>query len=291
MKVTHIGGPTLLIEVGGWRILTDPTFDPPGKTYGFGWGTSSKKTLGPALSTTDVGPIDVVLLSHDHHADNLDTAGRRLLREVPRVITTRPGSKRLRHELLAKVHGLAPGKSLNVREPDRSELHVTATPARHGPPLGQFIAGTVIGFVLDVTDDGVRRRIWVTGDTVLARRVRALARGLAVDVAVLHMGGVRFPSTGPLRYSMVAADATRLVTLLNPCVAIPVHYDGWSHFGEDQSHARAALRAAGTAARTQILWLEPGQSTDLNPVPHVSELPRCADADPGHPAPHIPGPS
>ena len=32
-RITHLGGPTALIEVGGWRLLTDPTFDPPGRRY------------------------------------------------------------------------------------------------------------------------------------------------------------------------------------------------------------------------------------------------------------------
>ena len=50
VRVTHIGGPTALIEVGDWRLLTDPTFDPPGKRYAFGWGTSSRKLTGPAGS-------------------------------------------------------------------------------------------------------------------------------------------------------------------------------------------------------------------------------------------------
>ena len=63
VRVTHIGGPTVLIEIGGWRLLTDPTFDPPGKRYNFGWGTSSRKLAGPALSASEVGPIDAVLLS------------------------------------------------------------------------------------------------------------------------------------------------------------------------------------------------------------------------------------
>jgi L-ascorbate metabolism protein UlaG (beta-lactamase superfamily) len=34
--LTHIGGPTVLIELEGWRLLTDPTFDPPGRSYRFG---------------------------------------------------------------------------------------------------------------------------------------------------------------------------------------------------------------------------------------------------------------
>jgi L-ascorbate metabolism protein UlaG (beta-lactamase superfamily) len=32
VRLTHIGGPTVLIEAGGWRLLTDPTFDPPGRS-------------------------------------------------------------------------------------------------------------------------------------------------------------------------------------------------------------------------------------------------------------------
>jgi L-ascorbate metabolism protein UlaG (beta-lactamase superfamily) len=39
VRLTHIGGPTVLVEVAGWRILTDPTFDPPGRHDRFRWGT------------------------------------------------------------------------------------------------------------------------------------------------------------------------------------------------------------------------------------------------------------
>lgn len=53
-KITHIGGPTTLIEVGGWRILTDPTFDPPGRRYFFGWGTTSRKLIGPSIAAADL---------------------------------------------------------------------------------------------------------------------------------------------------------------------------------------------------------------------------------------------
>ena len=50
VRITHIGGPTTLIEVGGWRLLTDPTFDAPGRRYTFGWGSASHKTTGPAVA-------------------------------------------------------------------------------------------------------------------------------------------------------------------------------------------------------------------------------------------------
>jgi len=83
VRITHIGGPTVLIEVAGWTILSDPTFDPPGRTYRFGWGTSSKKTTGPSIAAEDLPPIDIVVISHDNHGDNLDDAGRSLLPPAP----------------------------------------------------------------------------------------------------------------------------------------------------------------------------------------------------------------
>ncbi len=74
LRITHIGGPTTLIEVAGRRILTDPTFDAPGRRYAFGWGTSSRKLVGPALAPEAIGAVDAVLLTHEHHYDNLDVA-------------------------------------------------------------------------------------------------------------------------------------------------------------------------------------------------------------------------
>ena len=95
VQLTHIGGPTLLVEVGGWRLLTDPTFDAPGRQLPFGWGTASRKLAGPSIAAADVGAIDAVLLTHDHHDDNLDAAGRALLPAAGMVITTVPGARRL----------------------------------------------------------------------------------------------------------------------------------------------------------------------------------------------------
>ena len=95
VRVTHIGGPTVLIETGGRRLLTDPAFDPPGGTYRFGWGTGSRKTTGPALAAAELPPIDAVLLSHDHHGDNLDPAGRALLPSAGVVVTSAAGARRL----------------------------------------------------------------------------------------------------------------------------------------------------------------------------------------------------
>ena len=136
VRLTHIGGPTLLVEAHGWRILSDPTFDPPGRRYGFGWGTSSVKITGPAVPAKEVGPLDVVLLSHVHHADNLDDTGRALLPGARSVVTTPSGAKRL---AAANMQGLAPWATTTLSAPGLPDLTITATPCRHGPPLSRPI--------------------------------------------------------------------------------------------------------------------------------------------------------
>src|SRR4051794_15171768 len=71
-----VGGPTALISYGGLRLLTDPTFDPPGDYPRPGTEIVLHKLTGPALPLEELGPIEAVLISHDHHSDNLDRAGR-----------------------------------------------------------------------------------------------------------------------------------------------------------------------------------------------------------------------
>lgn len=261
MRITRIGGPTLLVELDGWRILIDPTFDPPGRRYTFALGTSSVKTLGPAVAADDLGPIDLVLVSHDHHADNLDPAGRALLPKARHVVTTASGARRLG---LPQAHGLRPGQSLDLDAERKAPLSVTATPCRHGPPLTRPIVGDVIGFALRVAGrPGVA--LWVTGDTVLYARLRRVARDLDVDVAIVNAGGVRFDRTGPLRFTMTGREVVKLVTELQPRVVVPAHYDGWSHFVDGEQGLRAALEDAPQVLRDRFMWLPDGEPVGVRP--------------------------
>ena len=93
LRITLIGGPTALIEIDGFRLLTDPTFDAPG-AYQLPH-VKLEKLSGPALGADAVGAVDAVLLSHDQHADNLDHGGRDFLARAPRVLTTVAGAGRL----------------------------------------------------------------------------------------------------------------------------------------------------------------------------------------------------
>jgi L-ascorbate metabolism protein UlaG (beta-lactamase superfamily) len=206
VRLTHIGGPTVLIEVGGWRLLTDPTFDAPGRRYRFGWGTGSRKLAGPALTPEELGPLDAVLLSHDHHDDNLDPAGRALLPSAGLVITTESGARRLG----GGARGLTDWQTTKV-----GPIEITATPCRHGPPLSHPLVGDVIGFSLrwEGQEHGA---LWISGDTVLYPGVREVATRIDVGTALVHLGGVQFPVTGPLRYTMTASQAVELLGELRP---------------------------------------------------------------------------
>jgi L-ascorbate metabolism protein UlaG (beta-lactamase superfamily) len=259
VRLTHIGGPTVLVEVDGLRILTDPTFDPPGRSYRFGWGTGSRKLAGPAIPAGDLGRIDAVLLTHDHHDDNLDPAGRALLPSAGVVVTTAAGARRLGGE----SRGLAPWQTTRIAALGGDALEITATPCRHGPRFSRPIVGDVVGFAIR-RPGACRGALWISGDTVLYDGVRAVADRFEVDVALLHVGGVRFPVTGPLRYTMTGREAVALSDAVRPRVAIPVHYEGWSHFHEGRDAVERAFAAAPDGVRASVRWLPIGEAVEVD---------------------------
>ncbi|HTU15128.1 MAG TPA: MBL fold metallo-hydrolase [Solirubrobacterales bacterium] len=258
MRITHIGGPTLLIEMDGWTLLTDPTFDAPGKRYFFGWGTTSRKLAGPAIPLERLPHIDAVLLTHEHHEDNLDPAGRAFLPSAGTVVTTVSGAK----ALADGARGLADWESTTLEAPGRVPIEITATPCRHGPPLSHPIVGDVIGFAIkrDGQEHGV---LWISGDTVLYDGVRQVAARMNVDTAILHLGGVRFPVTGPLHYTMTAGQAIELGGLLDAGTVIPIHYEGWKHFRQGRDAIEREFADAPERFRESVRWLPIGEAVEL----------------------------
>ncbi|WP_230981066.1 MBL fold metallo-hydrolase [Gemmatimonas groenlandica] len=259
VRITHIGGPTVLIEVGGWRLLTDPTFDAPGQRYRFGFGTGSVKLAGPRVAAQAVLPIDAVLLTHDHHADNLDTAGRALLPLANRVITTASGANRLGGNAV----GLTPWATHALQHEGRPTIHITATPCRHGPPGSHALVGDVIGFSL-AWDNQAHGTLWISGDTVLFDGVREVADRVTVGTALVHLGGVRFPVTGPLHYTMTASDAVKLCALMAPHTFIPVHYESWYHFTQGRLDVERAFAGAPASVRERVRWLPVGEGAKIH---------------------------
>jgi L-ascorbate metabolism protein UlaG (beta-lactamase superfamily) len=255
LTITHIGTATMLLEIGALRLLTDPVFDPAGGRYSFGWGTGSTKLTAPAVSADQLGAIDAVLLSHDHHEDNLDAAGRALLPRARRVLTTAPGGRRLG----GNAEGMRPWQSA-VLESGQTRVKVTATPAQHGALITRPVAGATIGFVLEWA--GQRGgALYISGDTIYYRGIDAVAERFRIGVGVFHLGRASFPITGPLRYTMGARDGVRAARALGPQTIIPIHYEGWRHFREGRAATERAFAAAGLAER--LRWLTLGQPTDI----------------------------
>ncbi|HEX5416131.1 MAG TPA: MBL fold metallo-hydrolase, partial [Chloroflexota bacterium] len=142
LRIRYVGGPTALVEIGGVRLLTDPTFDPPG-TYPIGTRFLTK-TVGPAFGVGDVGHVDAVLLSHDQHPDNLDTLGRAYLGSVPLVLSTVSA----RNRVGGAVRALPSWEHVDLPRPDGGMLRITALPAQHGPDGSEHLVGEVTGFLL-----------------------------------------------------------------------------------------------------------------------------------------------
>ena len=84
LSITLIGGPTALLEIDGFRLLTDPTFDAPGA---YQWPhVKLEKLIGPALDAKDLGEVDAVLLSHDQQAFGRRGLGEGLGVQVPALV-------------------------------------------------------------------------------------------------------------------------------------------------------------------------------------------------------------
>jgi L-ascorbate metabolism protein UlaG (beta-lactamase superfamily) len=237
LAVTLTGGPTILLELGGVRLLVDPTFDPPGE-YPLGGGRVLTKTEPAALTAADVWPVDAVLLSHDQHPDNLDTAGRAALADAPVVLTTELAAERLG----GRARALPVGGTVAL-----GAVQVTGVPARHGPEGAERLAGPVTGFVLH--GSGLPT-VYVSGDNASLECVDAVAAAFPqVDVAVLFAGAARTALFDGAPLTLTGTDAATALRRLDAGRAVVVHVDSWAHFSEDRDDVRAALDAAGLLDR------------------------------------------
>jgi L-ascorbate metabolism protein UlaG (beta-lactamase superfamily) len=251
IRISLIGGPTALLELGGLRLLTDPTLDPPGHFEGPG-GFESEKLTGPDPDlSADLGGIDAVLVSHDQHFDNLDTGGRALLNEVPLVLTTLDGAGRLG----GTSRGLAPFESTEI---GAGPLSVTAVPARHGPQGAEELMGPVTGFWLSGPD---LPSVYISGDNASLELVEEIrARLGSPDVALLYGGGVVKP--GLFDGDLMTMNGERIAAatrILEPKALVPLHDEGWAHYAERPEAITRAITEAGLLERLHLL--RPGEVT------------------------------
>jgi L-ascorbate metabolism protein UlaG (beta-lactamase superfamily) len=235
MTVTYVGGPTAVIEYAGLRILLDPTFDPP-QTYESD-GEALTKTEGPGIQVDDLGPIDLILLSHHEHEDNLDNSGRELVQRTLTLSTAKAGV-----DLGKPVIGLDCWEEHRV-----GDVTVTAAPALHGPPGAERLVGPVIGFLLEAPGEPT---VYVSGDNASLELVQQIAdRFENVDVAILYAGAARVPSIDAA-LTLTSTDAAKAAQILGASQVIGLHTEDWEHFSESRAQLEAAFDGTGLLVDT-----------------------------------------
>jgi L-ascorbate metabolism protein UlaG (beta-lactamase superfamily) len=246
-RIVFIGHSTVLIELDGIRLLTDPLLR---RRVAHLRRQPELVELGVAAAA------DAVLISHLHR-DHLDIASLRLLGSDMPLLVPAGASAWLRRRSFGSVTELSVGDVADV-----GSLTVTAVPARHdGRRHPGGLRAEAVGYVVRG-----RRAIYFAGDTELYEQMSELSPQL--DAALLPVAGWG-SRLGPGH--MDPLDAARAVGLLNPRLAIPIHWGTLLPAGlardrrarlEDPPHL-FARHVARIAPSTEVRLLAPGQQTAL----------------------------
>jgi L-ascorbate metabolism protein UlaG (beta-lactamase superfamily) len=211
VRVTWIGHSTVLLELDGVRVLTDPVLRRR---------VMHLRRVGADPAPID--PVDAVLISHGHY-DHLDAGSLERL-DVARAIAPPGVALRLRG-WVDDVVEIEPGEEVTV-----GAVTVTATPAEHSRgTVGYLVAGSA--------------RIYFAGDTDLFDGMSELAPGLDVALLPIAGWGPRLPPG-----HLDAARAVKALGLLRPRVAIPIHWGTYARIGLHRDEAAPARRFAALAA-------------------------------------------
>lgn len=255
LEITLVGGPTAVLDIDGFRIVIDPTFDQPQSYRPEGSPVTMVKTAGPAFTPEELAPVHLVLASHEHE-DNLDHSGRAFLAAADKGLTTPEAAAKFGDN----VRSLEPYESLVVPMPGGGNLTVTGVPALHGPDGVWQIAGPVTGWVL--SGDGVPTT-YVSGDNSWLEVVEEISRKCGpIDVAVLFVGGARFEELGGAYLTLSNEDAVQAAGILGDAIIIPVHADSWAHFSQTSTELKQMFEEEGLGHR--IVVLKPGQKAKVN---------------------------
>ncbi|HUB35835.1 MAG TPA: MBL fold metallo-hydrolase [Solirubrobacteraceae bacterium] len=254
-RIVFLGHATILIELAGVRLLTDPLLR---------LGVGPLRRQVPLCDASLSAAPDAVLISHLHR-DHLDLASLRLLgRETPLLVPAGAGEW-LGRQGFGDVRELAAGESAAV-----GPLTVSATPARHdGHRHPGGMRAQTLGFLVQG-----RGTVYFAGDTELFPGMAEISGGLAggLDVALLPVAGWA-PKLGPGH--MGPLEAARAAAMLAPRLAIPIHWGTLLPVGFARRYGARlgepprlfAEHAARLAPEVEVQVLQPGQEASLSGLP------------------------
>jgi L-ascorbate metabolism protein UlaG (beta-lactamase superfamily) len=274
VKVTYIGHATLLLEIGGVTLLTDPNFDRK-------LGGILPRVTPPGIAIDQLPPLDAILLTHAH-ADHLSFSSLNALpREIP-LYAPPVIARWLRRRGYHHAESLAPGNSATV-----GSLEVHAAPATH--------RGNRYGFDrwrsdanMYLVDTGAES-CFFAGDTALTPETPQLVHdrvgrhGRQLDVALLPIGYAPWwKRTGFRRGHLTHDDALTLFEQLGGRVFVPYHWGTFHHFTARAHDAinRLVERLEEHHLRAAVRILEPGETLVLSREPNEGQPhPRRRAAD------------
>jgi L-ascorbate metabolism protein UlaG (beta-lactamase superfamily) len=242
MDLTLIRNATLLLEMGGRRLLVDPALDPAGARPPIP-NTADPRPNPlvelPRPADEIVAGVDAVLVTH-LHADHFDDAAVALLeRRVP-LACQPPDEPILRERGFTDVRPVAGGIDL-------CGIGVARTGGRHGTgDIGRRM-GPVSGFVLRAAGEPV---LYVAGDTIWCDEVDAALAEHDPDVVVVNAGGARFLEGDPI--IMDADDVVETARAAPRATVVAVHLEALNHCPITREELRAAVDAAGVGTRVRI---------------------------------------
>jgi len=263
--VQFIGTATVLIRYQGFTILTDPNFLHKGDHVHLGYGITSERLTNPALNLEQLPPIDLVVLSHMHedHFDKL--VQDKLDKNVP-IVTTPEGARALAGIGFRRTYGLGTWDRIDV-EKGEARLRITAAPGRHGKVGMQALLPDVMGSVLDFGPNTTTPsyRMYISGDTLIHDDLKMIPQRFpGVDLALLHLGGTRI--LGVFKVTMDGKDGVKLLQIVQPKKAIPIHYDDYDVFKSPLSDFAQDVKAAGLDE--QVVYLAHGATYSFAPNTH-----------------------
>jgi L-ascorbate metabolism protein UlaG (beta-lactamase superfamily) len=255
MKVTYIGHATLLLELGGVRLLTDPNFDAK-------LGRILPRVSPPGIALEQLPTLDAILLTHAH-ADHLSFDSlERLPRSIP-LFAPPVIAKWLRR--LGHTHAVdfAPGESVRIGDATIRAASATHRGNRYGYDRWRSSANM---YLLDAAETA-----FFAGDTALVDDTHHLvektlwANERELDLALLPIGYAPWWKPGFRRGHLTHDDALTLFERLRARMFVPYH---WGTFRHVTATAHDAIRRLRERVDEQKLdatvrIIEPGESLEV----------------------------